>query len=173
MMLRAVVTVAALVSLISTCSIEEEMTRISVREAMRSELEAKKEVEAAREEMLQMKKDVAWYSLHVAAAAACRGSTDSGGTGPWSNSVIPKENTRSCADLCADTTRPTCDADISIQGSFGKATTYTDSVGFFYNYGCSTPGNTNVQFDEVKATEEAVLKGVGIDYYRFCCCRKP
>ena len=97
------------------------MTRISVREAMRSELEAKKEVDVAREEMLEMKKELAWYSLHVAAAAACRGSTPSGGTGPWANSVLAKENTRSCDDQCADTTRTVCDADIAIQGKLGKA----------------------------------------------------
>ena len=140
---------------------------------MRSELEAKKEVDVAREEMLEMKKELAWYSLHVAAAAACRGSTASGGTGPWSNAVLAKENTRSCNDQCASTDRPICDADVSIQGSFGKATSYTDSIGKFYNYGCPTSGNTDVRFDEVKAADDGIFKGVSIHYYRFCCCRRP
>ena len=173
MMLNTILTLAVLVSLVNTCSIEEEMTRISVREAIRSELEAKKEVQAVREEMMEMKKEVAWYSLHVAAAAACRGSTASGGTGPWANRVLAKENTRSCADQCADTPASACDADVSIQGNFGKATSYTAKIGNFYNYGCATPGNTEVLYDEVKATDDGVLRGTGIAYYRFCCCRKP
>ena len=172
-MLKVAVKMALLVALASSCSIEEEMTRISVREAMRSELEAKKEVNVAREEMLEMKKELAWYSLHVAAAAACRGSTSSGGTGIAANSVLAKENTRSCDDQCADTVHTVCDADIAIQGNFGKATSYTSQVGYFYNYGCSTPGNTSVNFDEIKAEDDGVLKGTGIVYYRFCCCRKP
>ena len=172
-MLNAVAAIALLVTVTSCCSIEEEITRISVREAMRSELEAKKEVDVARQEMQEMKKELAWYSLHVAAAAACRGSTPSGGTGPHANAVLAKENTRSCDDQCADTYFTECDADVAIQGDFGKATSYTSRVGYFYNYGCATPGNTNVQFDEVKADDDGVLEGTGIAYYRFCCCRKP
>ena len=173
MVLKFVMAMSFLVALVKPCSIEEEMTRISVREAMRSELEAKKEVDVAREEMLEMKKELAWYSLHVAAAAACRGSTPSGGTGPWANGVLAKENTRSCNDQCASTSRPNCDADVSIQGNFGKSNSYTESVGEFYNYGCETAGNTEVRFDEVKAADDGVLKGSdGVIYYRFCCCRK-
>merc|ERR550537_1136145 len=41
--------------------------------------------------------DLAWQSLHMAGAAACRGSTPQGGKGPWSNSVIPKENGKKCS----------------------------------------------------------------------------
>ena len=46
---------------------------------------------------------LAWQSLHMAAAAACRGSTASGGSGMYGNAVIAKENTRSCAQVCAGT----------------------------------------------------------------------
>lgn len=42
----------------------------------------------------------AWQALHMAAAAACRGSTASGGRGPLGNAVLAKENTRSCNQVC-------------------------------------------------------------------------
>ena len=112
----------------------------------------------------------AWQALHMAAAAACRGSTASGGTGPWQNSVIAKENTRSCNDICGDTQFNLCDADVSINGYIGKAKSYSQILGNFYNYGCELPGNTDDDFDEVKAAGEDVFKS--INYYRFCCCRK-
>ena len=127
----------------------------------------KKEADQVLAEMLELKKELGWYSLHVAAAAAaCRRSTahTSGGTGPHANSVVAKENTRSCADQCADTSYPICDADISIQGDWGKATSYTSQVGYFYNYNCATPGNTDVTYDEVKATDDAVLRGTRFTY---------
>ena len=157
----------------TACSIEEEITRISVREAKRSELEAKKAVEVLRNEVLEMKKDMAWYSLHVAAAAACRGSTPTGGSGPNGNMVYPKENTNSCDNLCAQTYYTVCDADVSIQGEFGKAGAYSERIGMFYNYGCSRIGNPQESFDEVKAEDSAILQGLGIGFYRFCCCRRP
>ena len=163
MALKEVVTMVLIVSLANSLEVSD---MVSDKEAIKIAIEA-------REEVAEIKKEFAWYSLHVAAAAACRGSTASGGTGPWSNAVLAKENTRSCHDQCASTDRPICDADVSIQGSFGKATSYTESIGLFYNYGCSTPGNTDVLFDEVKAAEDGVLRGLGISYYRFCCCRKP
>ena len=176
-MLALVMTLVILANQVAGCSIEEEITRISVREAVKSELEMKKEVETLRSEMLEMKRDVAWYSLHVAATAACRGSTETGGHGPHGNVVLPKQNTKSCADQCGETEYSVCDADVAIHGSFGKATSYTENVGQFYNYGCATPGNTSPLFDEVKADEDGVfdldVQPVKPDsrYYRFCCCR--
>ncbi|KAL5252611.1 hypothetical protein ACHWQZ_G015404 [Mnemiopsis leidyi] len=118
--------------------------------------------------------DLAWQSLHMAAAAACRGSTASGGTGSWGNAVLAKENSRSCADVCAATEFFHCDADVSISGYYGKAESYEQRLGHFYNYGCNTLGNTNVKFDEVKAGGEDVFKDIdeGHWFYRFCCCRK-
>lgn len=186
-----------------TCDIHDEVTRISMREALRTEVSlgqdiqslksdvAKREkalldkIDALQAELSKLKtevqedvkkdmmQDVAWQALHAAAAAACRGSTASGGTGPWGNGVYPKENDDSCDNICSATDRPICDADISIQGFYGKATSYSKSVGRFYNYGCSGAGNTNVKYDEVKADEDAILTGSNSDYYRYCCCRKP
>ncbi|KAL5254125.1 hypothetical protein ACHWQZ_G013777 [Mnemiopsis leidyi] len=117
--------------------------------------------------------DLAWQSLHMAAAAACRGSTASGGSGSWGNAVLAKENNRSCADVCAATEFPICDADVAISGYYGKAESYEQRLGHFYNYGCKTPGNTNVKFDEVKADVGGVFEDMedGLWYYRFCCCR--
>ena len=67
-----------------------------------------------------------------------------------------------------------CDADVSISGYYGKADSYTERLGHFYNYGCGSPGNTNVKFDEVKADGGDVFKDIedGHWYYRFCCCRR-
>ena len=117
---------------------------------------------------------LAWQSLHMAAAAACRGSTATGGSGMYGNAVIAKENTRSCAQVCAGTEWNICDADVSISGYYGKAGSYTERLGHFYNYDCGSPGNTNVKFDEVKADGGDVFKDVedGHWYYRFCCCRR-
>ncbi|XP_063675271.1 uncharacterized protein LOC134812024 [Bolinopsis microptera] len=116
----------------------------------------------------------AWQALHMAAAAACRGSTATGGSGPWGNAVIAKENTRSCTAVCGDTVFNLCDADISVSGYIGKAQSYSQRLGHFFNYGCGTPGNTNEKFDEVKAGGDDVFKNIdtGNWYYRFCCCRK-
>ena len=45
--------------------------------------------------------DLAWQSLHMAAAAACRGSTASGGTGCCGNTVMARNTAdrKSCAQI--------------------------------------------------------------------------
>ena len=47
--------------------------------------------------------DLGWQSLHVAAAAACRGSTSSGGTGCCVNVVLARNTAdkKTCAQICA------------------------------------------------------------------------
>ena len=152
------------------------MLMIDVGESCRKE-----DIKSMQSEMVDMKRELAWYSLHVAAAAACRGSTETGGSGAHGNAVLPKENTKSCEDQCGETEYSVCDADVAIHGSFGKATNYTANVGQFYNYGCDRPGNTNPAFDEVKAEEDGVFNlpvnpatnYISSSYYRFCCCRFP
>ena len=132
------------------------------------------QMEAMKEEQVELDRAHAWQSLHMAAAAACRGSTASGGTGPNGNTVLAKENTRNCNAVCGGTAFNVCDADISISGYTGQAQSYSQRLGHFYNYGCGTPGNTNEKFDEVKAEGDDVFKNMdtGNWYYRFCCCRK-
>ena len=131
-------------------------------------------MDAMEAERVELDRAHAWQALHMAAAAACRGSTPSGGTGPWGNAVLAKENTKSCDQICGASPFNKCDADVSISGNKGQAESYSQRLGHFYNYGCGTPGNTNVKFDEVKAAGEDVFKDVsaGNWYYRFCCCRK-
>ena len=54
----------------------------------------------------------------------------------------------------------------------GKARSYNQRLGHYYNYGCGTAGNTDALFDEVKAADDAILDGSNPWYFRFCCCRK-
>ena len=144
-----------------------------------AECRTEEDIESLKNSIVDMKRELAWYSLHVAAAAACRGSTETGGSGNHGNAVRPKENTKSCDDQCGETAYSVCDADVAINGSFGKATTYELNVGQFYNYGCDRVGNSREDFDEVKADEDGVFNltvnpaTLWTSYYRFCCCRYP
>ena len=60
----------------------------------------------------------------MAAAAACRGSTASGGTGCCGNTVMARNTAdkKTCAQNCAQTTYRNCDAEVTIYGNKGKAT---------------------------------------------------
>ena len=68
--------------------------------------------------------DLAWQALHMAAAAACRGSTPSGGIGHYANRVMMRDNAdqKNCNDICGQTSFSICDAKLSIHGRPGKAT---------------------------------------------------
>ena len=147
---------------------------IDTEEAMLAIANMTARIDKMEAERVELDQAHAWQALHMAAAAACRGSTASGGTGPYGNIVIAKENTRSCNDVCGDTASNLCDADVSISGYIGQATSYSQGLGYFYNYGCGSPGNTNEKFDEVKAAGDDVFKNdsTGNWYYRFCCCRR-
>ena len=114
--------------------------------------------------------DLAWQSLHMAAAAACRGSTSSGGRGCCQNSVMARNtgDKKSCAEICAETVFTNCDADVSVYGKKGKATKNGMVVGAFYNYGCSGSANGG---DEVSVSDETVIDH-SMHYFSFCCCRK-
>jgi len=111
--------------------------------------------------------DIQWQALHMAAAAACRGSTARGGHGPWSNGVIPGSNRVSCKTLCRRSDRKVCDAKVSISGFMGRAGSHKQLVGLFYNYGCKSGGH---QYDEVNGSDNNLRKGG--NYFSFCCCRK-
>ena len=116
--------------------------------------------------------DLAWQALHVAAAAACRGSTPSGGSGSHVNSVLTR-NSRgpySCKQLCANSWATNCDAEVSIYGEVGKATKNGQTVGWFYNYDCDT-GPYAWGGEEAKAPEEEIM-GFDEGAFSFCCCRK-
>ena len=104
----------------------------------------------------------------MSAAAACRGSTAAGGSGPNANVVIARQAGKNCVSVCASTYYKSCDAEVSLFGSIGKATGYK-VVGSFYNYGCNSPHTWG---DEVKAKESASIDG-GAGYISYCCCRMP
>ena len=115
--------------------------------------------------------DLAWQSLHLAAAAACRGSTSSGGGGDWANKVMVRNryNGRTCKRICLmNAPYVNCDAEVSIYGKPGKATFDGEIVGSFYNYGCQygLKGGS-----EATGGDDDIQDGSD-DYFGFCCCRK-
>ena len=114
--------------------------------------------------------DLAWQSLHMAAAAACRGSTPSGGTGCCGNAVLVRNTAsgRTCAQICALSNTPKCDAEVSIYGKEGKAKRNGERVGYFYNYNCSNRGYGG---SEASNSDDAVMSPPAV-YFGFCCCRK-
>ena len=113
--------------------------------------------------------DLAWQSLHMAAAAACRGSTSSGGSGCCDNQVMARNTAdrKTCAQICAQTAYRKCDAEVSIYGKKGKATKNGMIVGRFYNYSCHHGANGG---SEVSSSDETVISHSY--YFSFCCCRK-
>ena len=83
--------------------------------------------------------ELAWQALHMAAAAACRGSTPTGRSGTHVNTVLarnPRADT--CAQLCSESPDPMCDAEVSIRGGrhVGKATENGERVAKYHSYGC-------------------------------------
>ena len=115
--------------------------------------------------------DLAWQSLHMAAAAACRGSTSSGGTGCCPNQVMTrnKADKKTCAQICAQTAYRNCDAELSIYGKKGKATKNGMIVGAFYNFHCNEASGSGGT--EVSSSDETVMN-YSHPYFSFCCCRK-
>ena len=115
--------------------------------------------------------DLAWQSLHMAAAAACRGSTASGGGGCCDNKVMTRNapDRKTCAQICAKTVYRNCDAELSIYGKKGKATKNGMIVGAFYNYGCNNASGWGAT--EVSSSDETVMN-YSYPYFSFCCCRK-
>ena len=113
--------------------------------------------------------DLAWQSLHMAAAAACRGSTPSGGSGCCGNVVLVRNTVekKSCQQLCAQTQYNNCDAEVSVHGRVGKATQNGQMVGSFYNYPCNYAENGG---SEASNPDERIMGQTW--YYSFCCCRK-
>ncbi|XP_078372126.1 uncharacterized protein LOC144655703 [Oculina patagonica] len=116
--------------------------------------------------------DLGWQSLHMAAAAACRGSTSSGGTGCCDNAVLVRNaaDKKTCAQLCAQTSYSNCDAEVSIHGKTGKATRNGEQIGAFYNYECDHADNGG---SEVSRPDTDITRFPDpYPYYSFCCCRK-
>ena len=117
--------------------------------------------------------DLGWQSLHMAAAAACRGSTSSGGSGCCENAVLVRNTAdkKTCSQICAQNAKyKNCDAEVSIHGKTGKATKNGEIIGAFYNYYCGHSANGG---NEVSRSVSDITRFPGpYPYYSFCCCRK-
>lgn len=116
--------------------------------------------------------DLGWQALHMAAAAACRGSTSSGGTGCCQNVVLVRNTAdrKTCTQICGRTSFKNCDAEVSIHGKTGKATKAGEMIGAFYNYRCNHAANGGNEVSGSPADINRFPKGD--PYYSFCCCRK-
>ena len=117
-------------------------------------------------------RDLQWQSLHMSAAAACRGSTPHGGHGSWHNSVFPRTKGHTCTQVCSSTKFFTiCDASMSLTGYMGRTTSSGQPSGLYYNYGCGALGTPVIEHEEVAKDNYLTQK---YPYYLgYCCCRKP
>ncbi|KAL9972549.1 hypothetical protein ACROYT_G018877 [Oculina patagonica] len=115
--------------------------------------------------------DLGWQSLHMAAAAACRGSTRSGGSGGTQNAVLVRNTAdkKTCTQLCAQTLFRNCDAEVSIHGKTGKATKNGEKIGAFYNYRCYNAVNGGSEVSRL--VTDITRFPDPYPYYSFCCCR--
>merc|ERR1711962_1192 len=109
--------------------------------------------------------DLQWQSLHMAAAAACRGATLGGGSEHDPNRVFARSAGHSCTAICKASPYKNCDATLSIMGYMGKAKDSTHEVGWFYNYGCGNVG----AWPEPQMSWDITTVKTG--YAGYCCCR--
>merc|ERR1712142_960586 len=108
--------------------------------------------------------DLQWQSLHMSAAAACRGATFTGGSGPYANFVYPRNAHQSCTEICKSH-KMVCDAAVTLNGFMGRAKKETDAVGLFYNYNCGGRGWTTKELDS------SVKISTNHSYLGYYCCR--
>lgn len=108
-------------------------------------------------------------ALHMAAAAACRGSTSTGGHCCCDNKVMVRNTAdlKTCATICAASSYPNCDGEVSIYGRERKATQNGEMVGSFYNYKCGhgAKGGSEASYPDKGVMSSSL-------YFSFCCCRK-
>jgi len=135
-------------------------------------VEDKRSPKAPRAKRGQTDNDIAWQALHMAAAAACRGSTAGGGSGSWTNAVLVRDTTfeKDCNYICGQSSYKNCDAELSIWGSPGKATKNGQEVGMFYNYGCNQPFKYSGGKEATGADDD--IKKAPDYFFSYCCCRK-
>ena len=107
----------------------------------------------------------------MSATAACRGSTATGGSGPWAYVVMVRNTAdkKTCTELCAATAFSNCDAEVSVNGKKDKATENGQIIGHFYNYKCEEAHRGG---NEASSSDETVMN-YDYAYFSFCCCRKP
>ena len=103
----------------------------------------------------------------MAAAAACRGSTPTGGSGCCGNKVLVRDTTeqKTCRQICG---ADACDAELSIFGRPGKASQNGQRIGSFYNYGC----DYKLHGGKEASGEDKDVMNAPNTYFSFCCCRR-
>jgi len=119
--------------------------------------------------------DLQWQSLHMAAAAACQGSTKKGGHGDFANAVLASTTGKSCKSTCENTRYQNCDASVSLFGKPYRATSNTQVLGKYYNYGCERKSRMS-QDEAAQADDKRLAADLGStldDYemFSYCCCR--
>ena len=79
----------------------------------------------------------------MAAVAACKGRTTSGGSGSCQNAVMVRDtaDAKTCAQICSQTIYANCDGEVSVYGRERKASKNGENVGYFYNYKCNSAAN--------------------------------
>lgn len=108
-----------------------------------------------------------WQALHMAAAAACRGSTPKGGHGCCENAVLPSGKQTSCQIVCGRRSYKHCDAEVALAGFRGKAKTPTSTVAIYFNYYCGHVAypNTEPEMKENHLWDQR-------SFISYCCCRR-
>ena len=109
--------------------------------------------------------DIQWQSLHMAAAAACRGSTPS--KGRHSNRAIPGRDGVTCTQVCSETFFSNCEGAVALMGLQKQTLTNTTPVGLFYDYGCEW--NQRSGLSELTYANKKILYATY--YINYCCCR--
>ncbi|XP_078371960.1 uncharacterized protein LOC144655577 isoform X1 [Oculina patagonica] len=151
---------------------KELISKFKKNGGVETELPKAEDVHLSEDDPATSAYDMAWQALHMAAAAACRGSTPTGGSGTHVNAVLNRDSRgpKSCNQLCSETVFTHCDAEVSIHGKVGKATENGQDVGSFYNYGCDR-GYRGYGRSEASSNDEEILESKG-GAFSFCCCRK-
>lgn len=109
--------------------------------------------------------DVQWQSLHMAAAAACRGVAPS--NGPHHNRVLAAPDGVTCTSVCGATSWKHCDAKVTLMGLQGQKLQNNAFVGLYYDYGCD-----HVQYNGQSEQGYSNAKILSPSYYiGYCCCR--
>ena len=105
----------------------------------------------------------------MAAAAACRGSTPTGGSGSYDNKVMVRNTAdkKTCSQICSQSSYPNCDGEVSVYGRERKATQNGEIVGSFFNYGC----DYGLKGGSEATVDNETIMGSNV-YFSFCCCRK-
>ncbi|KAK2563609.1 hypothetical protein P5673_013345 [Acropora cervicornis] len=105
----------------------------------------------------------------MAAAAACGGSTASGGSGCCGNGVMVRNtaDVKTCIQICSQTIYSNCDEEVSVYGRERKASKNGETLGYFYNYKCNAGTNGG---SKASNADESVM-GYS-SYFSYCCCRR-